>query len=115
MVAGFQVSIDGRIWVFTEDATAPTAVAYIHHACLTVEDFDVERIFKVLKDYGLKPRGDAAGDPPPLTYYVIMRMPDRGGAPGGTPELYFSDPDGLLIQLQAARYCGGAGRLGERC
>lgn len=97
------------------NATAPTATAYVHHACLTVEDFDVERIFKVLKDYGLKPRGDAGGDPPPLTYYVIMRLPDRGGAPGGTPELYFSDPDGLLIQLQDARYCGGAGRLGERC
>ena len=27
-------------------------------------------------------------------------MEDRGGAKEGTPELYFTDPDGILIQLQ---------------
>ena len=32
-----------------------------------------------------------------LRHYVTMRMPDRGGAPGGTAELYFTDPDGLLM------------------
>jgi hypothetical protein len=42
-------------------------------------------------------------------------MESRGGAPGGTPELYFTDPDGILIQLQDARYCGGNGYLGEEC
>ena len=46
---------------------------------------------------------------------MTMRMPDRGGAPGGTPELYFTDPDGILLQLQDARYCGGNGYLGEEC
>jgi len=35
-----------------------------------------------------------------------MRMPDRGGAPGGTPELYFTDPDGLVMKLQDTSYCG---------
>jgi hypothetical protein len=44
-----------------------------------------------------------------------MRMPNRGGAPEGTPELYFSDPDGLSIQLQDVSYCGGGGYLGEVC
>ena len=29
---------------------------------------------------------------------------DRGGAPEGTPELYFTDPDGLRIQLQDVAY-----------
>lgn len=38
-----------------------------------------------------------------------------GGAPGGTPELYFTDPDGLLIQLQDVSYCGGGGFLGNAC
>lgn len=97
------------------NATAAPTSGFIHHACLTVEDFDVDRIFKVLGAYGLEPRGDGPGDPPPLAYYVSTRMPNRGGAPGGTPELYFTDPDGLLIQLQDSRYCGGGGRLGEVC
>jgi hypothetical protein len=44
-----------------------------------------------------------------------MRMPARGGAQEGTPELYFTDPDGLLLQLQDVKYCGGAGLLGEVC
>jgi hypothetical protein len=42
-------------------------------------------------------------------------MENRGGAKDGTPELYFTDPDGLLIQLQDTKYCGGAGSLGEIC
>jgi hypothetical protein len=42
-------------------------------------------------------------------------MSDRGGAPEGTPELYFTDPDGIFIQLQDATYCGGSGYLGNVC
>ena len=34
---------------------------------------------------------------------------------GGTPELYFTDPDGILIQLQDVSYWGGSGYLGEVC
>ena len=33
----------------------------------------------------------------------------------GTPELYFGDPDGMVIQLQDTTYCGGAGALGNAC
>ena len=42
-------------------------------------------------------------------------MPNRGGAEGGTPELYLTDPDGLAIQLQDVTYCGGGGFLGDVC
>jgi hypothetical protein len=44
-----------------------------------------------------------------------MRMADRGGAQEKTPELYFTDPDGLVIQLQDVKYFGGAGVLGNIC
>ena len=87
----------------------------IHHACFSVDDFDPDRIIEVLEGYGVTPRGDAQGPVGPVTSYVTMRMPDRGGATDGTPELYFTDPDGILIQLQDARYCGGNGVLGDEC
>ena len=55
------------------------------------------------------------GPVPPLRSYVSMRMPNRGGAKDGTAELYFTDPDGILIQLQDTSYCGGGGPMGEVC
>jgi catechol 2,3-dioxygenase-like lactoylglutathione lyase family enzyme len=91
------------------------AGSFIHHACLSVDDFDPERILGVLEDYGVTPHGDTPGPVGPLESYVTMRMPDRGGAPGGTPELYFTDPDGILLQIQDRRYCGGDGYLGNEC
>ena len=88
----------------------------IHHACLTIDDFDHQRVLEVLAGYGVTTRDDPVGGPiEPLSAYVTMRMPDRGGAPEGTPELYFTDPDGFLIQLQDTSYCGGAGYLGDEC
>ena len=86
--------------------------ARINHVCLTVEDFDVERVQGVLEDHGVTARGD---EPGPLKHWISLRMPNRGGAPEGTPELYFSDPDGLSIQLQDPTYCGGGGYLGDVC
>ena len=50
-----------------------------------------------------------------MQWYVTMRMEDRGGAREGTPELYFTDPDGIPIQLQDVTYCGGSGYLGNVC
>jgi catechol 2,3-dioxygenase-like lactoylglutathione lyase family enzyme len=91
------------------------AGSIIHHACFSVDDFDVDRISAVLEGYGVTSRGEGGGADGPLQSYVTMRGPERGGAPGGTPELYFTDPDGILIQLQDARYCGGNGVLGEEC
>jgi len=87
----------------------------IDHVCFEVEDFDVERISKVLEGYGVKPQGEAMRPDRSSRSYFSMRKPDRGGAPDGTAEFYFADRDGIIIQLQDARYCGGAGYLGDKC
>lgn len=87
----------------------------IDHVCFEVEDFDVKRISKVLEDYGVKSQGEAMRPDGRSHSYFTMRKPDRGGAPDGTAEFYFADPDGIIIQLQDARYCGGAGYLGDKC
>jgi hypothetical protein len=55
----------------------------------------------------------------PLTCRVRWRQrANNGGGPTsplGTPELYFTDPDNIRIQLQDVSYCGGSGRLGQIC
>jgi catechol 2,3-dioxygenase-like lactoylglutathione lyase family enzyme len=90
-----------------------TTPANIHHGCFNMPGFDVDRVLATLTDYGLTARGDAPVGP--LMHYVSLRMPERGGAEGGTPELYFTDPDGILMQLQDVSYCGGGGYLGNEC
>ena len=92
-------------------AATPT----IHHACLAIDDFEPDRVLSILEEHGVTPREDDSGPVGPMKSYVTMRMADRGGAPGGTPELYFTDPDGILIQLQDTSYCGGSGFLGNAC
>ena len=98
---------------------APTAgrggapSAGIDHACVGMDDFDPTKVTQFLVDYGLKKQEGQGRDP--LVTYISLRMPNRGGAEGGTPELYFTDPDGLAIQLQDVKYCGGGGFLGEVC
>jgi catechol 2,3-dioxygenase-like lactoylglutathione lyase family enzyme len=93
---------------------APRA-ASINHFCMSLEKFDVDRILKTLDGYGIKPRESQTGPVGPMRSYVSMRMENRGGAKEGTPELYFTDPDGILVQLQDVGYCGGAGVLGNVC
>jgi catechol 2,3-dioxygenase-like lactoylglutathione lyase family enzyme len=92
---------------------AGAGVARVNHACFSMPGFDVARIQAALERNGIRPRPE--GGSGPLLHWVSMRMPNRGGAPNGTPELYFSDPDGLSIQLQDISYCGGGGYLGEVC
>ena len=75
--------------------------------------FDPAKVTQTLVDYGLKKQESQSRTP--LITYISLRMPNRGGAEGGTPELYFTDPDGLPIQLQDVTYCGGGGYLGELC
>jgi catechol 2,3-dioxygenase-like lactoylglutathione lyase family enzyme len=105
---------DGFQFVMYAGPQRDTAVpANIHHACFNMHDFDVARILETLSANGLVPRGD--GPVGPLMHYVSLRMPERGGAEGGTPELYFTDPDGILLQLQDVSYCGGGGYLGNEC
>jgi catechol 2,3-dioxygenase-like lactoylglutathione lyase family enzyme len=92
---------------------AGPARAGIDHACMAMPDFDPAKVTQMLVDYGLT-KQDGQGRMPLVTY-ISLRMPNRGGAEGGTPELYFTDPDGLAIQLQDVKYCGGGGFLGDLC
>jgi hypothetical protein len=80
---------------------------------MSMNDFDPAVVTKLLVGYGLTAQQGQSRAP--LVTYISLRMPDRGGAEGGTPELYFNDPDGLSIQLQDVTYCGGGGFLGELC
>jgi catechol 2,3-dioxygenase-like lactoylglutathione lyase family enzyme len=66
----------------------------IDHVCLSVRDFDTDRVMESLRSNGVEGR-------------VRMR--------GEVPEVYFTDPDGLSIQVQDVAYCGGGGGLGDRC
>jgi catechol 2,3-dioxygenase-like lactoylglutathione lyase family enzyme len=92
---------------------APPAAPRIDHACMSMTGFDPAAVTKTLTGYGLKPLPNASREP--LVTYISLRMPNRGGADGGTPELYLTDPDGLAIQLQDVTYCGGGGFLGDLC
>jgi catechol 2,3-dioxygenase-like lactoylglutathione lyase family enzyme len=87
----------------------------IDHVCFNMDGFDTEEVLDTLADYGIQPQGQGEARNTPLRSFVSMRMPNRGGAEGGTPELYFVDPDGLIIQLQDTSYCGGGGVLGNVC
>jgi catechol 2,3-dioxygenase-like lactoylglutathione lyase family enzyme len=91
----------------------PGRAGGIDHACLSMTGFDPAKVTETLVGYGLKKQEGQARNP--LVTYISLRMPNRGGAEGGTPELYFTDPDGLAIQLQDTTYCGGGGFLGELC
>lgn len=88
--------------------------ANIHHGSFNMHGFDVDAVRATLSDYGLTARADGQATGPRM-HYVSLRMPNRGGAEGGTPELYFTDPDGILLQLQDVSYCGGGGYLGSEC
>ena len=94
-------------------AAPPQRAAGIDHACVAMEGFDPAAVTKLLVGYGLTQQDGATRSP--LMTYISLRMPNRGGAEGGTPELYLTDPDGLAIQLQDVTYCGGGGFLGEVC
>jgi catechol 2,3-dioxygenase-like lactoylglutathione lyase family enzyme len=116
---GLGVGPDKMFVMFTGGAGArgggTPRPANVNHVCMNMENFNPENILKALADYGVAPRGNAGGAAGPLKSYVTLRMANRGGAPEGTPELYFTDPDGLLIQLQDVSYCGGGGYLGNVC
>ena len=91
----------------------------INHLCLGVDDFNVDRITTVLGQRGMT-MADAAGNAGggglgggPMRMRVRRRGPEAGGAKEGTPEIYFSDHDNIVMQLQDPRYCGGSGALGD--
>ena len=113
-VIGVGDGLQFLMYVGGDEVSVPAVPGRIDHVCFSVEDFDVDRILARLTDYGLKPRENPR-ETAPLMHWISMRMPNRGGAEGGTPELYFTDPDGLRIQLQDRSYCGGTGYLGDIC
>jgi catechol 2,3-dioxygenase-like lactoylglutathione lyase family enzyme len=88
--------------------------ANVNHVSLNMENFNRDVVTKSMVEFGLTSSGETSSTGP-LKTYVSLRMPARGGAEGGTPELYFTDPDGLLLQLQDVKYCGGGGYLGDVC
>jgi len=96
-------------------AGAPPRKASINHFCMNLENFNADAVIKTLESSGIKPRESQTGPVGPLRHYISMRMENRGGAKEGTPELYFTDPDGILVQLQDVKYCGGSGVLGDAC
>lgn len=102
------------MYVGGQDESAPTQAGRTDHVSLSVEGFDVDAIRARLTQFGLTP-AEGRRPPEPLTHWVSLRQPNRGGAQGGTPELYFSDPDGIAIQVQHPSYCGGGGYLGDEC
>ena len=96
-------------------AGAPPRPSSINHVSFNMKNFNVEAVQKALESVGIKPREGTTGAVPPMRHYISMRMENRGGAKEGTPELYFTDPDGILVQIQDVSYCGGGGYLGNLC
>jgi len=113
-VIGVGDGIQFLMYVGGNQPGTPTNPGRIDHVSFTMNNFSVDGILARLTDYGLRPRTDP-NDTQALMHWVSMRMPNRGGAEGGTPEVYFSDPDGIRIQLQDPGYCGGSGYLGDQC
>ena len=113
-VIGVGDGVQFLMYVGGDQQGQPTQAGRIDHACFSMDNFDVDAVLANLTDYGLTARENAS-DTQPFMHWISMRMPNRGGAEGGTPELYFSDPDGIRIQLQDPTYCGGGGYLGDSC
>src|SRR4029077_39575 len=82
----------------------PNAKPGIDHFCMATDAFNTDRILKILAAHGVTKSDDELPSGPMKTW-VRMR--------GETPELYFGDPDGIVVQLQDRSYCGGLGVLGN--
>ena len=65
----------------------------INNICFGMENFDADAVLKQLTDRGIKGNIRLRGD---------------------TKELYFTDPDGIRVQLQDVKYKGGTGPLGDK-
>ena len=65
----------------------------INHLCFGMDNFDADTMLKALTERGIKGS-------------IRMR--------GDTKELYFTDPDGVRVQLQDTKYIGGVGVLGDK-
>jgi catechol 2,3-dioxygenase-like lactoylglutathione lyase family enzyme len=105
---------------FNTAANDPRVMAGVDHVCFTIQDFDPNRVMRILVENGLEPI--EYGIPAlikPLTCRTRLRQrANNGGGPTyplGTPELYLNDPDNITLQIQDVTYCGGSGALGQIC
>ena len=80
----------GFLGIYPNQGSAAPA---INHFCLGMKDFDPDGVLKQLKDRGLQANIRLRGD---------------------TKELYFTDADGIRVQLQDGKYKGGTGVLGDK-
>ena len=115
--AVYRIGRYGSIVLFPLSSDPATAKhpPVIDHTCYAVEDYDFNVVRQALTEYGLEDLGDTFRGTGPLQHYYTSRRPDRGGAPRGSFEIYFTDPDGTVFQLQDYTYCGGGGTHGEIC
>src|SRR5258708_6716271 len=79
------------------------ATPSIESYCLGVDGFNADQILKTLAEHGVA-KSDYRGA---LNVQVAAR--------GDRTDIFLNDPDGLIVQLQDASYCGGGGRLGATC
>lgn len=73
---------------------------------------------KILGEHGVTERSSVSSGGPmagAMKYHVRILGEEGGGDKRGTPELYIGDPDGIVLQIQDTKYCGGTGLLGEVC
>ena len=94
-----------------DGSAAAGATPRITQACLVMDGFDPDQVQQALSQFGVKPRGDATGAPGPMVSWVRMRSEELGGAEGDTPELFFTDPDGIVIQLAGSAVLLAGSRL----
>ena len=115
--AVYRIGRYGSIVLFplSSDPAAASLPPVIDHTCYAVEDYNFNVVRNSLSAYGLEDLGDTFRAKGPLQHYYTSRRPDRGGEPLGSFEIYFTDPDGTVFQLQDYNYCGGGGTNGEIC
>lgn len=89
--AGINLNAGNAFYGIYPAANATTGS--VNHVCFGMENFDADAVLKQLTDRGIKGN-------------IRMR--------GETKELYFTDPDGIRVQLQDVKYIGGTGVLGDK-
>ena len=105
---------------FSSTANNPNVRPGPNHACFTIENFDANRVIGALAKAGFQPVewGNNALVKPMTCRARLRQYPNNGGGPTyplGTYELYFQDPDNIIVKIQDVRYCGGRGQFGEIC
>ena len=111
-VAGYSSLV---LFDFSNDDNFKGLTPRMDHTCYALADYNFNVVRQKLTEYGLEDLGDVFRAKGPLQHYHTSRRPDRGGAPGGSFEIYFTDPDGTVFQVQDVNYCGGGGTNGEIC